>query len=269
MGPIFSWIFSNLFSIVITVFIVVFIIRQIKKGNIRIQRTDGAVTPMVTGAARPEDASEKDYNGNTGGIAWSLKSIVRYQRPGRDSKRVFEKTGEAWKRKSTWRTPEGAWPNGKFLLFMSTPGFENAKPMQEGGFVNNMINYVADMALDLYVGSYFGNEYKDLVNLKSGTKLERSELKDFFIFTNDATTANRFLDDATAQVIAAWKQQKSGFRNEGNVDNFGVLFCPDGVILSCQADMANEQEVKMLSDFGAALAIKMKGVLVEKELSTS
>lgn len=269
MDALFSWIFSHLFSIVLTIFVVVFIARQIKKGNIRFQRTNEGVTPTVTGAARPEDASEKDYSGNTGGMAWTLKSIVRYQRPGRDSKRVFERTDEAWKRKSTWQTKEAAWPTGKYLLFMSTPGFVEAKPLHQGGFMNNMINKVADMALDLYVGSYFGNEYKNLVNLMESVKIERSELKDFFIFTNDATTANRFLDDATAQVIATWKQQKSGFRNEGNVDNFGMLFCPDGAILSCQADMATEQEVKMLSDFGAALAMKMKGVLVEKELSTS
>lgn len=191
-----------------------------------------------------------DYQGSTGGINWTLRSSLSVGQKGR-------RIG-----KSTWRTADVKWPAGKFLLLISTPKDMKTGRIERGGMMNTLINKAADLLLDVYVGLYFGSEYKSLVNIgEDGVKIERENLSDFTVLTNNPDLAERYFDEATSKVISGWKEASQGFAREDQVDQFGLLFAPDGVILTCQANMTNAQETKLLSDFGAALAVKMQGVM--------
>ncbi|MEQ1585874.1 MAG: hypothetical protein ABL895_08355 [Cyclobacteriaceae bacterium] len=201
---------------------------------------------------------DTNYNGTTGGIEWTLKSTVL----------VGESTisgggrNQVWKRKSAWRTGAVKLPAGKFIMLMSTPGEIKMGDIKRGGFMNKLVNIAADAVLDIYVAGYFGSEYKSLVSIgEDGVKIERDQLKDFMILTNLEPAAQKYFDEATVTTIAGWKKSNVGFTEEKKVDQFGLLFSPDGVILACQSNMNNANEVKAFSDFGAALTAKMMQVL--------
>lgn len=194
-----------------------------------------------------------EYNGTTGGIDWTLTSSVQRVRS--------NSRGGTTQRKSRWRTKAATLPQGKFIMLISQPDEMKAGPIKRGGFMNTLINKAADAMLDFYVGAYFGNEYKSLVNIgEDAVRMEREGLKDFMILTNHEALAQRYLDDSTTGTIASWKKNSQGFSREGQVDNFGLLFAPDEVILACQATMDNATEVKLFADFGTALVTKMKAV---------
>jgi hypothetical protein len=197
---------------------------------------------------------DTDYNGTTGEIDWTLKSTVLVGSSGDDRNQV-------WKRKSVWRTQAAKLPAGKFILLMSTPGEIKLGNIKRGGFINDLVNKAADAVLDIYVAGYFGSEYKSLVSIgEDGVKIEREQLKDFMILTNIEPLAQHYFDEATAATISFWKKNNQGFTREDKVDQFGLLFSPDGVILTCRANMGNASEVKLFSDFGAALTTKMMKV---------
>ncbi len=251
MEAIFSiigWIFSNLITLAIIGAIFYFFFFRRKA----LAQKMSEVQNQPVGSTPGE--GETDYSGNTGGIDWKLKSKAVYSTGGRR---------RAWVRTTRWETSSVKMPAGKYLMLMSTPGNNTPLgPVKQEGFFNTMINKAADFALDMYVTSYFGPQYQDMINVTGeSSKVDHPALKDFLILTNDSPIAQRFLDDATAGVISNWKHQKMGFTREGNVDQFGLLFTQDGVILTCQADMANEQEAKLFADYGAVLAVKMKAGL--------
>ncbi len=201
---------------------------------------------------------DTNYNGTTGGIEWALKSTVLVG----DSTISGGGRNQVWKRKSAWRTGAVKLPAGKFIMLMSTPGEIKTGDIKRGGLMNKLVNMAADAVLDLYVAGYFGVEYKSLVSIgEDGVKVERDQLKDFMILTNLETTAQKYFDEATVTTIAGWKESNVGFTEEKKVDQFGLLFSPEGVILACQSNMNNANEVKAFSDFGAALTAKMMQVL--------
>jgi hypothetical protein len=201
---------------------------------------------------------DTDYDGTTGGIDWTLKSTVLVG----DHTRAGGGRNQVWKRKSVWRTQAAKLPVGKFILLMSTPGEIKLGDIKRGGFINDLVNKAADAVLDIYVSGYFGSEYRSLVSIgDDGVKIERERLKDFMILTNLEPIAQKYFDEATSTTISHWKKNSQGFARENKVDQFGLLFSPDGVILTCQANMNNANEVKAFSDFGAVLAIKMQQVI--------
>jgi hypothetical protein len=264
-----QFISSNAGTIFIFVFLAIVFYGRFKKkrdasriGNVQ-QRVQEQASPeglQVTSQAdgRVSDAGEihgdTDYNGTTGGIDWVLKSTVLVSDRGDDRNQV-------WKRKSVWRTQAAKLPPGKFILLMSTPGEIKLGEIKRGGFINDLVNKAADAVLDIYVSGYFGSEYKTLVSIgEDGVKIEREPLKDFMILTNIEPLAQKYFDDATAATISLWKKSNQGFTREDKVDQFGLLFSPDGVILTCRANMSNAGEVKLFSDFGAAITMKMMQV---------
>ncbi|HLF35606.1 MAG TPA: hypothetical protein VI583_15290 [Cyclobacteriaceae bacterium] len=196
------------------------------------------------------------FSGVTGGISWKMDSIIL-------SMAFGSKSSQAWKRKSVWKSADIRWPEGKFLMIMSSPKETGLGNFQKTtGVLNKFLQFAIDKMLDLYVGGYFGNEYTALVGVENGGKVISKEgAKDFFMLTNHEGLAEKFLDDATLNAISAWKRQKTGFRQEAQVDLFGVLFAPDAMMVSCQAALREQEEVKMFSDFASAMAVKMKGVL--------
>lgn len=257
-------ILSNLIPIIVVTVIAILLIRRSRKNKDAAaiqdvqEKTESEAKALGiqvnqqanAGLRGDEVLGTNEFQGNTGGIEWKLQSSLSIGQKGR-------KIG-----KSTWRTAAVNWPERKFLLLISTPADMKSGKIERGGFMNTLINKAADVLLDVYVGVYFGSEYKPLVNIgDDGVKIEREALKDFTILTNHPDLAERFLDEATVKVISGWKQSSQGFAREQQVDQFGLLFAPDGVILTCQAQMQRAEEVKMLSDFGAALAVKMKGVI--------
>lgn len=265
-----EFITSNIITISVIAFIAFIMLGKFRKGkedatkmNIHQQKMEQAqaVGIRVGGQAdgRVSNSGEldgdTDYHGTTGGIDWTLKSTVRVSSSGEDRNQV-------WKRKSVWKTSAAKLPVGKFIMLMSTPGEMKLGTIKRGGFINDLVNKAADVVLDLYVSGYFGSEYRSLVSIgEDGVKLEREQLMDFMILTNIEPLANKYFDEATASTISQWKKSSHGFTLEDKVDQFGLLFSPDGVILTCQANMHNADEVKAFSDFGAALTIKMQQVM--------
>jgi hypothetical protein len=254
---------SNLLLIAAAIAVVIFIMRRSQskkeaaikqevnqKSEAEAKAVGIQVTAQADGSVRGgEVMGATDYQGATGGIDWTLRSSLTTGQKGR-------KVG-----KSMWRTAAAKWPEGKFLLLISTPADMKTGKIERGGFMNTLINKAADVLLDVYVGLYFGSEYKSLVNIgEDGVKIEREGLSGFTVLTNQQDLAERFLDEATVKVISGWKQSSQGFAREQQVDQFGLLFAPDGMILTCQAKMESAEEVKLLSDFGSVLAVKMKGV---------
>jgi hypothetical protein len=262
-----DFIFSNIITISIVVFIAFVMFGRFRKGKqnantLYIQKQERAqAVGIQIGSQTDERVSNSgeiqgntDYNGSTGGIDWTLKSTVLVDNSGEDGDQV-------WKRKSMWRTQAVKLPAGKFIMVMSTPGEIKLGKIKRGGFINDLVNKAADAVLDLYVGSYFGKEYKSLVSIgEDGVKIERDQLKDFMILTNLEPLAQKYFDEATASTISHWKKTSMGFTEENKVDQFGLLFSSDGAILTCQTSMNNANEVKAFSDFGAALVIKMQQV---------
>jgi len=207
------------------------------------------VTSLADGhwSVSGEIHGDTEYNGTTGEIQWTLRSTVLVADRGEDRNKV-------WNRKSMWRTQAVKLPAGKFILLMSIPGEIKMGNIKRGGFLNSLVNKAADAVLDIYVAGYFGSEYKSLVNIgEDGVKIEREGLKDFMILTNIEPLAQQYFDEATVSTISLWKKSNQGFTLEDKVDQFGLLFSPDGVILTCRANMGNAGEVKLFSDFGAVL----------------
>lgn len=258
-----DFITTNLIPIILLIVVVfIFIKRSQRKKDDAIrqnvqQKTEAdakavgiQVTDQAAGSVRGGEVMGTDtYQGTTGGVEWTFQSSLTTGQKGR-------KIG-----KSMWRTSAVKWPAGKFLLVISTPKDMKTGKIERGGMMNTIINKAADLLLDVYVGLYFGSEYKSLVNIgDDAVKIERDTLSDFTIITNQQDLSERFLDETTAKVIGGWKHSSQGFAREQQVDQFGLLFAPDGVILTCQAKMSNADEVKLFSDFGAVLTVKMKGV---------
>lgn len=200
-------------------------------------------------------AGTKDHSGTTGAIQWKLISSVWYEDIGRSTSKALSRS---WSSRTIWQTDAFKLPPNKFIVLMSTPGEVKSRDIKHGGFVNKMINKAADAVLDVYVASYFGKEYQSLVSIsEDAIKIKRDQLKDFMILTNYEQLAETYFDDATSATIASWKKTDIGFSQEDKVDQFGLLFSPNGVILSCRTNMETETEVKVFSDFGAVLVTKM------------
>jgi len=265
-----EFITSNIIMISIVAFIAFIMLGRFRKGkedatkrNIHQQNGEQAQAVGIQVGQQADGRvsnsgevhGDTDYNGTTGGIDWTLKSTVLVGSSGDDRNQV-------WKRKSVWGTQAARLPAGKFIMLMSTPGEMKLGSIKRGGFINDLVIKAAYAVLDMYVGGYFGSEYRSLVSIgDDGVKIERDQLKDFMILTNIEPLAQKYFDEATASTISHWKKSSHGFTLEDKVDQFGLLFSPDGVMLTCQANMNNANEVKALSDFGAALTIKMQQVL--------
>ncbi|MDZ7650650.1 MAG: hypothetical protein U5K54_27865 [Cytophagales bacterium] len=158
----------------------------------RLKKQKSQATGINSQPKADQVAGIKDYAGVTGNITWKLTSSVWYEDMGRSSSKALSRS---WSSKSVWQTDVIKLPAGKFILLMSTPGEVKTGDIKRGGFLNKMVNVAADAVLDVYVGGYFGNEYKSLVNIgEDGVKMKREELKDFMILTNVEPLAEKYFD---------------------------------------------------------------------------
>lgn len=188
------------------------------------------------------------YEGELGGIPWEGVSSYRRKQAGKHgtSFRYFR-----------WKTASVHFGEGKFLMIMSLPSKLKLQAPQQGtGFMSNMLNKVAEVMLDMYVGSFFGEQYKSMINISDSTIIQRSEEDDFFMLTNALDPAENFLSK-TESVIRKWKAQNAGFNAEKVVDAFGILFGPDEMIVSVQTNLNTKEEVDVLASFASALAVGM------------
>lgn len=69
--------------------------------------------------------------------------------------------------------------------------------------------------------------------------------------------------DVFTEGIEKYPQSAKLYRHRGHryISLRRLLFCQDGVILSCKADMANGQEARMFADFGSVLSVKMPPII--------
>ena len=141
-------------------------------------------------------------------------------------------------------------------MIVSLPSKIKLQAPQGTGFMSNVVNKVAEVMLDMYVGSFFGEQYKSMINIADSSIIQRSDEDDFFILTNTLDTSENFLSK-TEPVIRKWKAQNAGFTAEKVVDAFGILFAPDEMIVSVQTNLNTKEEVDILASFASALAVGM------------
>lgn len=218
---------------------------------------DSLSIPVPPGpAGNTETPDEKVFDGSTGGISW--KMVTTLLNRGSHSGR----TSNLWNSESIWTTTDVRFPDGKFLLIMSTPSEIRTGEFKMTGFFNKLLVFAVEKVLDFYVGGYFGIQYTTLVRINEQSNvIPLEDMKDFFILSNDPEGAKKFLDEGTRHAITGWKHQDMGFRQEAQVDQFGVLFAPDAMIVGCQTALRDPGEVKRFSDFACAMAVKMKGTI--------
>jgi hypothetical protein len=211
---------------------------------------DLSVSRTGQSAKKNGTGDEIIFDGITGGISWKLTSTIL---------NIGSGTDRAWKSKSAWKTTEVVWPPGSFLVIMSTYGEIKSGTFKKTGLMNKILSFVAEQMLDIYIAGYFGSGYRELVGInEDGVVIKKDLLSDFFILTNRPEYAEKVLDDATVNTISSWKKLELGFEQENLVDNFGVLFAPDAMFVSCQTALRKPEEVKIFSDFASAMALKMK-----------
>lgn len=212
---------------------------------------------MHSPLGQPVVGGETRYEGIDHGIAWELTSktgVTRDDSPG-TAHRV-------WSTQSIWKTRDVLWPEGKYLMIMSTPGEIKTNEVKQDGFLGKIVNAAANLALDLYVSQYFGSKYAALINLSEEAEIiKKTGFEDFFVLTNEPYLAEQFLTEPAVRAISAWKKENQGFTQESGVDQFGVLFAPDACLVTCRAAMASPAEARRYAGFAAGLAVNMQGVL--------
>jgi hypothetical protein len=273
MSTIIDWITGNLFTLAILGIVLFWILgrnrrkkqQELTQKENELSRGEATrlgmeVKEQAEGKRRvgglpdtPTVSGDTTYEGTTGDIPWRI--TIRVRIGDRDG---GMRANDVWKQTTRWKTQAVHWPAGKFLMIMSTPGEIKVDEVKEGGFFNKMIKWAADKFLDLYVSGYFGGEYMELVNVTGSTIIRKEVMKDFYMITNKPALAEKFLDEATQTTIANWKHSSQGFKQEGKVDQFGLLFAPDGFTVACQAALTDPNEAKIFADFAAVLAVKMK-----------
>ena len=197
---------------------------------------------------------ETHYEGDLGGIKWEGTSAYRHKSAGHRQSASF--------RYFKWRTSSVHFEEGRFLMIMSLPSkLKLQVPQQQSkGFMSNMVNKLAEVMLDMYVGSFFGEQYKSMINISDSTIIQRTEEDDFFMLTNALETSENFLSK-TESVIRKWKLQNAGFTSEKVVDAFGILFAPNEMIVAVQTNLNTKEEVDILASFASALAVGMNETL--------
>jgi hypothetical protein len=226
-------------------------------------KMEATATGRVAVQGNREIAEQKQqYSGEIADVPWTLETQTLVGSPSEDEPGTTTIT-TVWKQSTSWNTKAVSLPEGTFLMCMMTPTKGQAgKKIERGGLLNTLTNWIADFALDVYVSGYFGSRYTSLVNIGDDSiRLDWPELPQSFILTNAPETANAFFDSATKEVIIRWRAEKMGFEQESLVDQFGILFAPDGLTLSCRAFMQNATEARLFAEFGVLLCKKMQQVL--------
>jgi hypothetical protein len=207
------------------------------------------------GVSKNTTFKETRYEGELGGIKWEGLSTYQQKRSTRTRHATF--------RYFKWKTSSVQLGNNKFLMIMSLPDkIKLQAPQQSKGFMSNMVNKLAEVMLDMYVGSFFGEQYKSMINIGDSQIIQRSEADDFFMLTNAMDESEKFLEK-TEPVIRKWKSENAGFSSEKMVDAFGILFGPDEMIVSIQTSLDTQEEVDMLAAFASALGVGMNETLSE------
>jgi hypothetical protein len=252
---------ENLIGLFIIGLVFYFLIKYAKNKKLKEQKSGELDTTNAISGYEPLNNNqgsssfvegETVYEGSENKINWKLTSTIKHIRQGIDYQSTVLKT------KSVWFSSDVKFPQNKFLMIMSTPGEIKTTEVKKDGLLNKLANIAANTALDFYISGYFGNKYKQLINIGGDEFIIKNEnAKDLFILTNYKNLTDTYLDDSTLDFILNWKNQLNNFRQEENIDNFGILFCEDGLFVSCQGAMANKDEAKILSDFAVTIGLLM------------
>jgi hypothetical protein len=184
------------------------------------------------------------YEGTNNGQKWKLvSSVIRLNEYSGNS------TSYSYKRSLKWFTTDIDTYSNTYILIMSTPGEIKTEEYSNTGFMNSIKNFIAEKALDIYISGYFGSEYNDLINLSDGEIIKNEKLKEFFIITNSGKIVRNLIDDIFIEKIMDWKHNKQGFVYEGNMDNLGILFAPDKLIIGCQSSIESPEEAAKFGEF--------------------
>ena len=187
-------------------------------------------------------------DGQSNGIRWNLSSIPEVGRR-------FKGGTHVAKGKTVWNTQDVGLGKSAFILVMDI-GKEGIR-IEKGPsdtLLGKLARKAGDMVLDTYVGGWFGDEYKSLVNLEGSETLEVQGLSDFFILTNTPEVAARCMSGDAVGILRRWRDAEQGFLRGEVAGNAGILLSESGCIVACQGPMSSEGEARRYAEFCSSFA---------------
>ncbi len=190
-------------------------------------------------------------DGQSNGIRWSLSSILEVLNRHKTGTHVSQS-------KTVWVTQDVRMGKSAFILIMNI-GKEGIRIEKNPGdtLLGKLARKAGDMVLDSYVGAYFGDEFKSLVNLDGSETIDVQGLSDHFILTNYPEIAKRCMSADAVGILQAWRDEDQFFLRGEVVRNVGVLLSESGCLIACQAPMSSEDESRRYADFCSSLAAAM------------
>lgn len=199
-----------------------------------------------------QDEDDRRFDGQTNGLRWHLSSISKVG--GRHKGSSNQMHG-----KTVWKTEDVRTAESAFILIMDI-GKEGIRIEKNPGdtLLGKLARKAGDMVLDTYVGGWFGDEYKSLVNLEGSETLEVQGLSDYFILTNTPEVAARCMSGDAVGILRRWRDAEQGFLRGEVAGNAGILLSESGCIVACQGPMSSEGEARRYADFCSSFAAAVK-----------
>lgn len=151
--------------------------------------------------------------------------------------------------------PARALAPGRFVLVMplaqGAPVWDAAPP-QGSGLLARIARSALEASLDLYVGMYFGDRQRALVNV-DGARVVPG-LEGFWVLANDDAEASRLLGGDAPRRLDAMRTGAAGPWRGHPGHGFGLLVGPEGTTFACQYAVRDPAELRDLAEWAAGLA---------------
>jgi hypothetical protein len=237
--------------IVLLLLLIPFVLNRLRRKS---AGEDGGM-PVPAAAADPHEppsqSSATTLEGVHDGIAWTLTSAVTVRAEDDGSRLVADRT-------TRWECRNLALPQGQFILLQAHPKPVEVRPEGGQGFLGRIARKLGEMAVDVYVSTYFGEGFAELVNLDGSETVAVEGIPSYFIRSNTPAAARRFLEGPVKTRIRAWKEQTQGFEHEDEVDLLGILVHDKGVSAACMTSMGSEEEARILAGFMAEFTAELR-----------
>jgi hypothetical protein len=269
-------IFDNMFIIVIAVFILFFLVGQVRKKKVKetyeknvkeaeaeankyglnVSKEMPNISAMSYDLSHGVDTKFGDtiYEGVNDNIKWKLVSTVKYS----DDTAIGSNRRDLIQQTLKYTTYDIKLNAHNYVMMMEAPTEMKIEASEDAGFMSSIKNFVAEKALDYYVGNYFGNEYKDMINISDGTIIRNNSLRNFLIITNSKQISDKIIDEKLTEFILDWHNKTKNFKNESFMKTPGLLIAPDKFILTCQSSVVSAKEASEYAEICSEISNVIK-----------
>ncbi len=154
-----------------------------------------------------------------------------------------------------WFSQDLRFDQGKYLLIMTLPRKMSIPDIKNGGFINTLINWFAEKLLKFFVASYFGSDFKKIVNLHDSKIFRFEKEQDYHIFSNDFDRVSNLLDDNLKAFLTDWRTNYPAVAERKQI---GILVSEEGIIVSSQLAYFEEPGTQQFLDFSLAVSRLLK-----------